>query len=105
MDSMARRRCGSGSQHSAAGAERAGTFILCCENQGAHALQHFLTSHQRAGHIAMAHHFVRERMACREIKVLYFSTEDMVAELFIKALTKHTEFAAGLGWWTSRVNQ
>jgi hypothetical protein len=53
----------------------------------------------------MAHHFVRERMACGEIKVQYFSTEDMVVELFIKALSKHEEIAVGLGWWTSRVNQ
>ena len=59
-----------------------------CDNQGALGLMHNPCNHQRAKHIDVAHHFVRERVARGEIKVAYCSTEDMVADVLTKAVAK-----------------
>jgi len=81
------------------GAKGAEGVVLHCDNQGALALQRNPTSHQRAKHIDVAHHFVRERVARGEIKVQYCPTQDMLADLFTKALAKpkHEEFCGRLG--------
>ena len=70
------------------GAEGATAVEMHCDNQGALGLMHNPCNHQRAKHIDVAHHFVRERVARGEIKVAYCSTEDMVADVLTKAVAK-----------------
>jgi Reverse transcriptase (RNA-dependent DNA polymerase) len=81
------------------GVEGAACITINCDNQGALALQRNPTSHQRAKHIDVSHHFVRERVARGEIEMQYCPTEDMLADLFTKALAKpkHEKFCEGIG--------
>jgi hypothetical protein len=46
----------------------------------------------------VAHHFVRERVAREEIKVLSCPTQDMLPDLFTKVLSKPKHEVA-LAWW------
>lgn len=73
--------------------------ILRCDNQGALALMRNPTSHARAKHIDVCHHFVRERVSRGDLKVEYCQTGDMIADIMTKALTKakHEKFMAELG--------
>ena len=72
---------------------------LFCDNQGALALMRNPTCHQRAKHIDVGHHFIRERVARGEISVEYCPTSDMVADVLTKALvkSKHDKCAQALG--------
>ena len=81
------------------GTKGADKVEIWCDNQGALALQRNPTSHQRAKHIDVAHHFVRERVARGELDLLYCQTNKMLADLFTKSLAKpsHNEFCAGIG--------
>ena len=81
------------------GTKGADKVEIWCDNQGALALQRNPTSHQRAKHIDVAHHFVRERVARGELDLLYCQTNKMLADLFTKSLAKpsHNEFSAGIG--------
>jgi hypothetical protein len=61
---------------------------MCCDNQGALRLMHNPCNHQRAKHIEVVHHFLRERVARGEIKVDFCRSEDMVADVLTKAVPK-----------------
>ena len=43
--------------------------------------------HTRSKHIDIQHHFVREKMACGELRLEYVPTEEMVADVMTKALS------------------
>jgi hypothetical protein len=80
-------------------AEETQAVELRCDNQGAIALMRNPTNHQRAKHIDVCHHFVRERVARGEIKVEYCPSKDMLADMFTKALPKpqHEEHSKRIG--------
>lgn len=42
--------------------------------------------HGRAKHIAIKHHFIRDQIKKGTVEVKYCGTEDMVADIFTKAL-------------------
>jgi methyl coenzyme M reductase subunit D len=44
--------------------------------------------HARTKHIDVQHHFVRKRVENGEVTFEYYSTEDMVANVLMKALPK-----------------
>jgi hypothetical protein len=54
--------------------------------------------HARAKHIEIDFHFVRERIARKQLEVRFVSTEDQVADGFMKALPymKFEEFKNNL---------
>ena len=64
--------------------------IIFEDNQGAIEMAKNPKNHKRTKHIDICHHFVRERVMLNEIKVIYCPTEDMVADVMIKGLPKHT---------------
>ena len=60
--------------------------MIHADNQGCIALANNPVSHSRAKHIDIRHHFIRERIERREIRLNYVSTKDMLADVFTKAL-------------------
>lgn len=60
--------------------------IIHADNQGCIALAGNPVSHSRAKHIDIRHHFIRERIENKEIKLEYISTKNMLADIFTKAL-------------------
>jgi hypothetical protein len=62
--------------------------IIFEDNQGAIELAKNPKYHNRTKHIDVCHHFVRERVLSKEIKVIYCPTEDMVADIMTKGLPK-----------------
>ena len=62
--------------------------IIFGDNQGAIALAKNPQFHSRTKHIAIQHHFVRERQANGEVDLRYIPTEEQVADGLTKALPK-----------------
>lgn len=60
------------------------------DNQGAQELARNPKYHNRTKHIDICHHFVRERVVTNEVNVVYCPSEDMVADIMTKALSKYT---------------
>ncbi|KAK3749555.1 hypothetical protein QZH41_007287 [Actinostola sp. cb2023] len=60
------------------------------DNQGAIELAKNAKYHNRTKHIDICHHFVRERIVSNEISVSFCPTEDMVADIMTKGLTRVT---------------
>jgi hypothetical protein len=73
--------------------------VLYLDNQGAIALTKNEQFKSRTKHVDVKYHWLRELAAAKELKVDYISTEDMVADIFTKALTpiKHRKFCSLLG--------
>lgn len=46
--------------------------------------------HSRTKHISIRYHFLREKVAKKEVKLEYVSTKDQIADSFTKALSKGT---------------
>jgi len=58
------------------------------DNQRAIALAHNSEYHARTKHIDVQYHFVRECVEMSKVKLIYCSTEEMVADAFTKPLAK-----------------
>lgn len=56
------------------------------DNQGAKALTNNPVSHSRKKHIAIRHHFIREKVADNSVWIQYVPTEMMTADGLTKAL-------------------
>ena len=63
-------------------------IIVYEDNQGAIELTKNAKYHGRTKHIDISHHFVRERVMSKEIVVKYCPTNEMVADILTKGLTK-----------------
>eukprot|EP00253_Pinus_taeda_P009321 PITA_09321 len=61
---------------------------LWCDNQSAIQLCKDLVQHQRSKHIELHMHFIRELIHDHVLELQYCSTNDQVADIFTKALTK-----------------
>jgi hypothetical protein len=46
------------------------------------------TQHSRTKHINTKYHFVRDQVSSGEVKIQYLSTEEMIADIFTKAVSK-----------------
>jgi hypothetical protein len=55
-------------------------------NQGTIQLLKHPIASQRSKHIDVIHHFVKERVACKEVNFIFCRTEDMKADILTKAL-------------------
>jgi hypothetical protein len=73
--------------------------VLLCDNQSAIALAHDHQYHVRTKHIDMHYHFICWVVDEGVVWLVYFPTEDMVADILTKVLPspKVKHFAAGLG--------
>ena len=63
-----------------------GPSDLLGDNKGAIALADNPTSHKRTKHIDIRHHFLRDLVATKQIRISHVPTEDNTADLFTKAL-------------------
>jgi hypothetical protein len=61
---------------------------LWCDNQSAIKLTKDLVQHQCNKHIELHMHFIRKVIHDQVIEVLFFPTEDQVANIFTKSLTE-----------------
>lgn len=61
---------------------------ILCDNKSAIAMTKNPVYHSRTKHIAIKHHFIREAVEDEEIQLKYCATEDQVADIFTKALSK-----------------
>ncbi|KAM1461179.1 hypothetical protein ACFX11_045561 [Malus domestica] len=64
-----------------------GTPILC-DNTSAIAMAKNPVLHQRTRHISRKFHFIREAIQTKEIELVYCKTEDQIADILTKALSK-----------------
>jgi hypothetical protein len=73
--------------------------IIRCDNSGAVKLAHNPVNHSRTKHIDITHHFLREKIAGKEVDLVQVSTKDNVADIFTKPLTKegHQRLCSALG--------
>jgi uncharacterized protein YgfB (UPF0149 family) len=78
-------------------------MVIPCDNQGAISLTKNPTQHAWTKHIDVEHHFVWEQVENGEITFEYCLTEDMVADVFTKALPKewHNKLITMFGLKTS----
>lgn len=61
---------------------------IFADNQGAIALAQNPEFHQKTKHISIIYHFVRERVASRDIRLEYLSTHEMAADFLTKSLPR-----------------
>ena len=85
------------------GFEQKSPTIMYEDNQSALCLMKDATHHNRSKHIAVRHHFVRERVASGEIKVIWIPTKAQVADALTKPLgeklfTAFTKVMLGIGF-------
>ena len=80
-------------------------FVVDCsttifeDNQGAIELSKNPKHHNRTKHIDVNYHFVRERVATKEVNICYCPTNDMLADMLTKGVTRnvHSKFCDLLG--------
>jgi transposase InsO family protein len=81
------------------GYEQVHPTIIHDDNQGCLALIRNPAFHNRTKHIDIQHHFIREKVEKQEVELKFCSTQDMVADILTKGLTKmkHGQFRERLG--------
>ena len=65
--------------------------VLKDNNQGAIELPRNLRFHHRTKHIDVAFHFIRERIASNEVKVVYCPSNEMLADIMTKGLASKSQ--------------
>lgn len=63
------------------------TPTLWVDNIGALALASNPVFHARTKHVEIDYHFIREKIAAKDISAQYINTNDQIADIFTKGLT------------------
>lgn len=76
-----------------------GPTTIHVDNQAAIKFSENSQFHARSKHIDIRHHFIREHIASNEVSVQYCATDDNIADIFTKPLSKpkHEHFVKLLG--------
>ncbi|RVW84529.1 Retrovirus-related Pol polyprotein from transposon TNT 1-94 [Vitis vinifera] len=61
------------------------TYLLC-DNKSAIAIAKNYVFHSRTRHIAVKYHFIKEAISDGEVQLMYYKSEEQVADIFTKAL-------------------
>jgi hypothetical protein len=79
---------------------------LWCNNLGATYLSTNLVFHARTKHIAVDYHFVRKRVAWKQLSVRFISMKDQLADGFIKTdvLTKASRVSTQSKPWKVEID-
>ncbi|KAL5731634.1 hypothetical protein ACHQM5_004343 [Ranunculus cassubicifolius] len=70
------------------GERQIGATKLLCDNKSAIAMAKNPVFHNRTRHIAIKHHFLREKSEAGKIELVYCNTDEQVADIFTKALPR-----------------
>ena len=70
------------------GVARHPTTVIHSDSQGSIALSKNPEHHARSKHIDIRHHFIREQVAANHISLQYMPTEDMLADVMTKPLSR-----------------
>lgn len=65
-----------------------GSVTIFGDNQSSIAMAKNPVNHKASKHIAIRHHFVREKVDSNEVNLEYISTQNMLADFLTKALSK-----------------
>lgn len=65
-----------------------GAIPIMCDNTSVINISKNLVMHSRSKQISIKYHFLREKVAKKEVKLEYVSTKEQVANIFTKALVK-----------------
>jgi hypothetical protein len=78
------------------------TTLVYCDNISAIYMSSNLVQHQRTKHVEIDVHFVRERVAVRDVRVLHVPTTSQFANIFTKGLPSSVfaEFRSSLNVWS-----
>ncbi len=60
--------------------------VIYCDNISSILFTNNLVYHARTKHIEVHYHFIREKVLAKEIDLIHVSTEDLVVDIFTKAL-------------------
>jgi len=73
-------------------------ITIMTDSQGSQALAKNVVYHSRTKHIDIQHHFVREKVDNEDVKIVYCPTEEMIADVLTKGLSKekHNRFIEGM---------
>jgi hypothetical protein len=63
--------------------------VFRCDNQSTIAICQDNKFHARTKHIDIRYHFVREAVEADKVVVRYISTDDNIADIFTKALSRY----------------
>lgn len=74
-------------------------IVVHCDNQSAIRISGNESYHPRSKHIDVRYHFVRERIAAKQVLVKYQRSQDMIADILTKGLhrPKHEIFSRAMG--------
>jgi hypothetical protein len=78
------------------------TTLVYCDNISAIYMSSNLVQHQRTKHVEIDVHFVRERVAVGDVRVLHVPTTSQFANIFTKGLPSSVfaEFRSSLNVWS-----
>ena len=65
-------------------------IVIHCDNTSTVNMSKNLVLHSRTKNISIKYHMLREKVAEKEIRLEYVSTEEKIADIFTKPLPKET---------------